>query len=77
MLDTIVIIVAVPNPIVHPTVFQDVAGEDRFGLIGRHAVFCDSTGGLNVAVAVIHADDLEIFKFFHASLHLPDLSFCS
>ena len=57
--------------------FQDVAGEDRFGLIGCHAVFSDSTGGLNVAVAVIHADDHEIFKFFHASLHLPDLSFCS
>ena len=70
-------LVAVPNPIVHPAVFQDVAGEDRFGLIGCHAAFCDSTGGLNIAVAVIHADDHEIFKFFHASLHLPDLSFCS
>ena len=57
-------LVAVPDPIVHPAVFQDVAGEDRFGLIGCHAVFSDSTGGLNVAVAVIHADDHEIFKFF-------------
>lgn len=42
-----------------------------------HAVFCDSTGGLNVAVAVIHADDLESFKFFHALSHLPVLFFRS
>ena len=59
------LLVARPDQVVPPAVHQQLVLEYRFGVMGGQPCRETAVGGLDVAIAVVDADDLHALILFH------------
>lgn len=58
-------LVSLADAVIGSFIFQNIAGKDWFCVIGSDSGRCDSVCSFDVAIAVIHGDDFDVFQFFH------------